>query len=399
MNTTAWNSAIVGGGIVGGLLLAHGGAGLFPWALLAALLPALATAWFSRVDGFRPGSRAAAQRTIPAQHACPPLTQGDDTMIPILKRMAFALALIVAATATAVPLALAEEFPVPPGFTSAYQDVDGVRLHYVAGGRGPLVLLVHGFGQTWYEWHRLMPLLARNHTVVVPDLPGLGLSGPPRTSYAGQDVSDTLYKFALSFSSNAKFDLVAHDIGIWNTYPMAVTHQTDIGRVVLMEAPIPDPSIYQYPAFTPEGESLVWHFSFFAARDRLAEALITGKERFFFEHFIRVHATQQAVFTPALLDLYARSYAKPDSLHAAFEYYRALNETERRNVPLTRIKLIMPILAIGGGGHGGFGTAQADQVREYATNVEGLSLPGCGHWLPEECAGPLNQAVVDFLGR
>ena len=318
-----------------------------------------------------------------------------------LRHMAFTL--LLAAAAPAAPAAFAqpapaEEFPVPDGFAGAYREIDGVKLHYVAGGQGPLVLLVHGFGQTWYEWRQLMPLLARTHTVVVPDLPGLGLSGPPR-SYAGQDVSDTLHKFARSFSPAAPFDLVAHDIGIWNTYPMAVTHQSDIRRVVYMEAPIPDQSIYKYPAFTPEGESLVWHFSFFAAAGRLAETLITGKERFFLEHFIKVHATNKDVFTPALLDLYAASYAKPGSLSASFEYYRALNETTRRNAPLAGTKLAMPVLAIGGGGHGGFGTAQADQIRQYATNVEGLSLPGCGHWLPEECAGPLNQAVVQFLSR
>jgi len=318
-------------------------------------------------------------------------------MIQFLRGVAFAFVLATAAPAVAQPVP-AEEFPLPAGFTGAYREVDGVRLHYVTGGQGPMVLLVHGFGQTWYEWHQLMPLLARSHTVVVPDLPGLGLSGPPQ-SYAGQDVSDTLYKFARSLSPGAKFDLVAHDIGIWNTYPMAILHQSDIGRIAYMEAPIPDAGIYKYPAFTPEGESLVWHFSLFAAGGRLAETLITGKERFFFEHFIKVHATNTDVFTPELLDLYARSYAKPDSLHAAFEYYRALNETERRNAPLAGTKIAVPVLAIGGGGHGGFGTAEADQVRQYATQVEGLSLPGCGHWLPEECAGPLNQAVAGFLGR
>ena len=320
-------------------------------------------------------------------------------MTRFLKRMAFALVLAtVAAPAVVAQPTPAEEFPLPDGFTGATREVDGVKLHYVTGGQGPVVLLVHGFGQTWYEWRQLMPLLARTRTVVVPDLPGLGLSGPPR-SYAGQDVSDTLYKFVKGVSPGAKFDLVAHDIGIWNTYPMAVAHQADIGRIVYMEAPIPDASLYKYPAFTPEGESLVWHFSFFAAGGRLAETLITGKERFFFEHFIKVHATNTDVFTPELLDLYARSYAKPASLNAAFEYYRALNETARRNAPLAATKITVPVLAIGGGGHGGFGTAQADQIREYATNVEGSSLPGCGHWLPEECAAPLNQAVAGFLDR
>lgn len=88
---------------------------------------------------------------------------------------------------------------------------------------------------------------------------------------------------------------------------------------------------------------------------------------------------------------------KPDSLHAALKYDRALNETERRNAPLAATRITVPVLAIGG--HGGFGPAQADQIREYATHVEGLSRPGGRHSLPEECTGLLDQAVVGFLDR
>ena len=290
----------------------------------------------------------------------------------------------------------AEEFPVPPGFASTFRTVENVRLHYVIGGSGPLVLLVHGFGQSWYEWRQLMPELARDHTVAAVDLPGLGESDAPR-SYAGQDVAPLLYGLAKFLSPNARFDLVAHDIGIWNTYPMVVAHQADLRRVVFMEAPIPDDSIYGYPAFTPEGESLVWHFSFFDADDRLAETLVSGRERFFLEHFIKVHATNRDAFTPALLDLYARAYRKPAVLHAAFEYYRALNETVRRDQPLSSTKITVPVLAIGGGGHGGFGRMEAAQIRNYATKVSALSLPGCGHWLPEECPSALDGAVSGFL--
>ncbi len=291
---------------------------------------------------------------------------------------------------------LAEEFPAPSGFTPGTREVDGVKLHFLKGGSGPLALLVHGFAQTWYEWHRLMPLLAESHTVVAVDLPGLGQSGPA-PSYAGQDVAATLHGFARSFSPDAPFDLVAHDIGIWNTYPMLAEHPADVRRVVYMEAPIPDGDVYGYPAFTPEGESLVWHFSFFAARNDLASTLVAGRERFFLEHFIRAHATNQDAFTPDLLDLYAHSFAKPSSLDASFAYYRALNETVRRNAPLADRRLPMPILAVGGGGHGGFGDAEAEQIRRYADDVTGRSLSGCGHWVPEEAPDRLNPLVLDFL--
>jgi pimeloyl-ACP methyl ester carboxylesterase len=324
-------------------------------------------------------------------------------MFATIKRATLALALTTAlpsippaALAAPATLAIQEEFPAPAGFTPGYRQETGVSLHYLKGGKGPLVLLVHGFGQSWYEWHQLMPLLAKTHTVVAVELPALGMSGVPK-SYAGQDIAPLLYQFAKSFSPNAPFDLVAHDIGIWNTYPMVVAHQADIRRLVYMEAPIPDDRLYQFPAFTPQGESLVWHFSFFSAGDLLPETLVTGHERFFIEHFIKVHATNEDVFTPALLDLYGRSYAKPQTLHGSFEYYRALNETERRNKPLFATKLTMPVLAIGGGGNGGLGKLEGDQLKEYATNVQAEVLPECGHWLPEECPAALNPMVVKFL--
>ncbi|KAF1015535.1 MAG: Soluble epoxide hydrolase [Stenotrophomonas maltophilia] len=311
--------------------------------------------------------------------------------------LAAALLLAAGTSTAATAAAAADEFPVPSGFTSRYQEIDGTRLHYVEGGSGPLVLLVHGFGQAWYEWHQLMPELARSHRVVAVDLPGLGLSLPPAGGYTGEEIAATLHRFALAQSNGRPFDLVAHDIGIWNTYPMAVKHPQDIRRLVYMEAPIPDETVYDFPAFTPQGESLVWHFSFFAAQPQLAERLIEGKEKLFLSHFIKEHATNKAVFDDALLDRYAAPYAKPHTLNASFEYYRALNTSVQQNMRLRAQKLGMPTLAIGGGGHGGMGQFQVDQMQCYAAHVQGHVLPGCGHWLPEECAAPLNALVVGFL--
>jgi pimeloyl-ACP methyl ester carboxylesterase len=141
----------------------------------------------------------------------------------MMKQMLSAVALTSALMVAPSYAETSKEFPVPAGFESNYSEIDSVRLHYVKGGSGPLAFLVHDFGQSWYEWHQLMPELAKTHTVVAVDLPGLGQSGPPK-SYAGQDVAPILHKLAKQLSPDAPFDLVAHDIGIWNTYPMAVTH-------------------------------------------------------------------------------------------------------------------------------------------------------------------------------
>jgi pimeloyl-ACP methyl ester carboxylesterase len=314
----------------------------------------------------------------------------------LLKSTAFALTLLLALPGLARAESPAEEFPAPAGFTPAYQVVDGVNLHYLKGGSGPLVLLVHGFAQTWYEWQQIMPLLAENYTVVAVDLPGLGQSDVPK-SYAGQDVAKLLYQFAKSHSPDAPFDLVSHDIGNWNTFPMVAEHPADFRHVVFMEAPLPDEDIYTFPAFTPSGEAPVWHFSFFAAGDNLAETLISGKEGPFFRHFFMAHAANPAALTPELLEMYARSYAKPHSLHAAMEYYRALNETQRRNVPLFQKKLTMKTMAIGGGSPVSVGQFQVDQLAKYTTNMKGVVLPGCGHWVPEECPAAFNATILDFL--
>lgn len=188
-----------------------------------------------------------------------------------------------------------------------YERVNGVKLHPVQGGTGPLVLLVHGFGQTWYEWNSLMQHLANRYTVVAVDLPGLGLSEPPKTTFTGVDVSEYLYTLAKQLSAGKPFYVVAHDIGIWNSYPMVARHPGDIIKAAFIEATIPDNTLYTLPAFVESGEAPGWHHSFFAASDQLADTMVKGNERLFLTHFIRHHASNQAVFTDDLLDRYVRS--------------------------------------------------------------------------------------------
>jgi pimeloyl-ACP methyl ester carboxylesterase len=126
---------------------------------------------------------------------------------------------------------------------------------------------------------------------------------------------------------------------------------------------------------------------------------VKGNERLFLTHFIRHHASNKTVFTDELLDRYVRSYSKPQTFHHAFEYYRALPRSIEQNKQLKATKLTMPVLAIGGGGDGGFGAKQPENIRRYATNVEAHVLPGCGHWIPEECASAMNPLIASFLAR
>lgn len=159
------------------------------------------------------------------------------------------------ALANSKQIKIDRELLVPAGFESKFKEVNGVRLHYVVGGEGPLLLMVHGFAQSWYEWHQLMPKLSEEYQVVAMDLPGLGMSEPLKSSYTGHDVSLYIYSLAKAFSPREKFNVIAHDIGGWVTYPMLAQHQSDIDKVALLETIVPSDLIYTFPAYTPQGES------------------------------------------------------------------------------------------------------------------------------------------------
>lgn len=314
-------------------------------------------------------------------------------MLRSLRVIAFAVAVFGLNCSQASAAAV---FPVPSGFTSRDAVVDGTTVHYVVGGHGPFVFLVHGFGSTWYEWRHLMPVLKQDHTVVAIDVPGLGQSSAPRGGYDGQHVSDLLFRFFDAMSPGRKFMLVSHDIGIWLTYPLVVQHQDRISRVAYMEAPIPNHTVYSFPAFTPEGESLVWHFSFFAALGNLPETLVAGHYAFFLEHFIREHATQQAAFDHEFFVRDGEAYAGAP-WHSAMQYYRALSTDVIENKRIGKTKIKIPMLLLAGGGHGGFGAFQLKEVQPYVTHVESHVLPGCGHWLPEECPQMVDLRVKQFF--
>ena len=285
---------------------------------------------------------------------------------------------------------------VPAGFASRFKAVNGVGMHYVIGGAGSPVVLLHGYGSTWYEWRRIMPALARHHTVIAPDLPGLGDSGVSPAGYDGATVAGDLYALVGGLTT-APIDLVAHDIGSWVAYPYAAQHPRAVRRLVLMEAPIPDKSLYTFPAFTAQGEGLGWHFGFLSSRD-IPEELIAGRTRAWLSWFYREHADPTnvaAAFPAATIDEYARHYAVAASLHASVEYYRAMNTDIAQNKAYARTKLPMPVLALGADHSlGGF---EEQQLRGYATDVRGGVVPNSGHWIPEEQPDDLARRLSAFL--
>lgn len=281
---------------------------------------------------------------------------------------------------------------VPAGYTSNFATVDGLRLHYVRGGQGDPLVLLHGFGSTWYEWRKVMPELAERYTVIAPDLPGLGDSEVPAGGFDKRTTAGSIHGLLQQLGLDQIY-LVGHDIGLMVAFAYAAEYPKEVRRLVLLEAPIPDEAIYSFPALTPAGQG-AWQFGFFSIPG-LPEGLIEGREKYFLTQFIRGNAFNQQAFAEADFEEYARSYRDPDKLHASMEYFRAFPEDVTQVARYDEALLSMPVLALGAEySLGGF---LLEQAQRYASNVRGGVVPDSGHWVPEEQPDYLVKQLLTFF--
>lgn len=272
-------------------------------------------------------------------------------------------------------------------FTHHTATVNGVRLHYVMGGKGEPVVLLHGWPTTWYEWRRIMPALAERYTVIAPDTRGLGDSSRPINGYDKRTLAEDIYGLVQQLGFK-QINLVGHDLGGQIAYAYANEHPENVRRLAILDVPI--------PGLAGWDEIRNWHFPFHAARD-IPEALVEGKERMYITHFYTAFAYNPTAFTKEDIDEYARTYSAPGAMRAGFEYYRAFPEDVRQNREYAKRKLTMPVLALGGAS--ATGTLPLRQLREVATNVRGGVMERCGHWLATECPDRLTQQLLTFFSE
>ncbi|MFJ9033263.1 alpha/beta fold hydrolase [Streptomyces sp. NPDC102274] len=285
----------------------------------------------------------------------------------------------------------------PPGFQSKYAEVKGFRMHYLRGGKGPPVVLIHGFPQTWAEWRHQMGPLSKTHTVIAVDLRGAGNSEVTKSGYQKAQMADDVHQLLKQLKLNNGVQIVGHDVGLWVSYAYAAQWPSEVRRMAVMEAPIPDDSLYSFPALEADPKTpSMWHFGLFQLP--LAEQLIAGHERTFVQGFIGELLANKSAFGPADYDLYAHYLKEPGRTTAWMSMYRQLRQDVQQNKKfLAEGKLRMPILAIGG--QASFGGKIADQWRDYAVNVDGRVLKGSGHWVTEEKPQEVTAMLQSFLQK
>ena len=300
-------------------------------------------------------------------------------------------ALSIALSVLAATPALAQVEPFPAAFHKQDIATNGTTIHVRVGGHGPAVVLLHGYGETGDMWAPLAANLMRDHTVIVPDLRGLGLSAKPATGYEkklqGQDVSGVLDALHIG-----KVDVVTHDIGNMVGFSFVEENPGRVTRLVLMDAPIPGIGPWDEILKSP----LLWHFRF-GGPDM--ERLVAGRERIYLDRFWNEFSATPAHFTEASRQHYAALYAQPGAMHGGFSQFAAFDQDviDDRAFLARNGKLPIPVLAVGG--DKSFGPTMAVVARDAFSNVQGVVVPGSGHWLMEEQPAATVAAIRAFLDK
>ncbi|WP_067817723.1 alpha/beta fold hydrolase [Actinomadura kijaniata] len=287
-----------------------------------------------------------------------------------------------------------------PAFQSAFRhgfaDVDGVRMHYVTGGSGTPVVLIHGWPQTWYGWWPIMPALAEKHTVYAVDLPGLGDSTGSPTGYDKATLARYVHRLIADRLGVRDARVVGHDFGAAVAFQYASQFPGDTARLGYFDLPLPGPAIN-----ASTYRSLSWHIAFHSQR-RVPEAVVGDDVREYLALFYPQVSfggtafggtSRRSPFTDAEVNEYARTYRRPEVLSGGFELYRALDKDVRDTVAAAPTRVPALLMTAQG---------QLDAIRATVaprmTNiVRAVDVPKAGHWLVEENPRFVTAELLRFL--
>ncbi|TWI61908.1 pimeloyl-ACP methyl ester carboxylesterase [Pseudoduganella lurida] len=271
---------------------------------------------------------------------------------------------------------------------SKFAEANGVRLHYLVAGKGAPIVLLHGYAETSHMWRPLMKELAKTNLVIAPDLRGAGSSAAPDEGYGKVALARDIHALVTGLKLGP-IKLVGHDIGLMVAYAYAAQYPSEVQRLVLMDAFLPGIGNWRDVWLLRD----LWHFHFYGPTPL---ALVAGRERIYFEHFWNDFAADKTKsLSEADRRFYAKEYGKPGHMKAGMAYFSNFEQDAKDFAELGKTKLPMPLLVIAG--EKASGDVLVTQARLVADNVEGVVVPGSGHWLMEEAPQVVIPKLVQFL--
>ena len=264
---------------------------------------------------------------------------------------------------------------------------DGTAIYVRSAGSGPVVVLLHGYAETSDSWEPLATDLVADHTVIVPDLRGIGRSSRPPGGYDKKTQAGDI-RAVVTALGHDRTSVVSHDIGIMVAYAYAALYPDKVERLVVMDAPIPGIA----PWNEILGNPALWHFGFHGPD---AERLVEGRERIYLDRIWNDFSGDPGKPDDETRAFYAAQYAQPGAMRAGFAQFTAFAQDAADNKIFQQNKLKMPVLAIGG--EKSFGATEAAVMRNVAEDVREAVITGAGHWLMEGSPAVTVALIRDFL--
>ena len=272
----------------------------------------------------------------------------------------------------------------PPGFSSAHAEAKGARLHYVRGGAGPAIVLLHGFPEDWVEYKALMPRLAERFDVVAVDLPGIGRSAPARGGYETANLAAHIHALADALALEQPY-LVGHDVGGLTTYAYVRRYPNSLRGAMILDVPVPGVAGWD------EAIADNWLIRFIQ-QPGLAEQMVPGRQAAFLGWCYDIGRG----FTQEQRAYYIERYDEPQ-LHAAFEIYRGFPKDGEWNAAQTAPNAVPVVIAVGESSFfAPFLTTFVEGFRAKGmTHVEGALIPTASHYVLADNPG----AVAELIER
>lgn len=283
------------------------------------------------------------------------------------------------------------ELATPQGFRHRLIGVRDIKLHAVVGGEGPPLLLIHGFPQTWYAWRKVMPLLAKHHTVVAFDLRGAGHSDCPQGGYDKASLAEDGHALMLALG-HSRYAVCGHDIGAMVAHAQASLYREHVSQLAVLDTPLPGWSRWEQLFADPK----LWHWSFHGKAD-LPERLIYGREYDYISTFLFDRVFDHGALDDASIKVFSRAWTQPGRTRGAMQWYRTFEKDRADALGWKRQLLRMPVLALGGDQR--WGPHMVRMAEELASDVRGGSILDCNHWIAEEKPAELVSALLTFLAE
>ncbi len=285
-----------------------------------------------------------------------------------------------------------ETFPLPPGCDEGYVATNGIRLHYVAAGEGPLALLLHGFPEFWYSWRDQLMALAPRRRVVALDLRGYNLSDKPARGYDLATLAADI-RGVIEALGARQADIVGHDWGGVLAWVMGIREPDYVRRLVVLNAPHPGRMATELRHPGQMRRSL---YAAFFQLPGLPERAIAHDNYTVVRRTFRAADPGRAWLSDQDIERYVAAMARPGALHAALAYYRELMRHGAATLGPLRV-ITAPTLLLWGDRDPYLGPALAEGLDTWVADVRVHRFPTLGHWINQQEPERINEALAGFL--